>query len=156
MEYPTAGGKLTIHEPGRYKLRVQALDRDNKPLTPFSNIEEALYVFRSPLDSPVLTEPFNQASIFLQTEMEPFIWLEWKAVESSISYSIEVSDKADFSRILLSKTLAKTRYLVKDRVPLGKIYWRVRANAKNEKESSLWSEKREFTLYHQKNETFVK
>lgn len=156
MEYPSPGGKLTIHKPGLYKVRVQALDRDNKPLNAFSNTEEALYIFRSPLDSPVLTEPFNQASIFLQTEMEPFIWLEWKDVAGSISYSVEISDKPDFSRILISKTLAKTRYLVKDRVPLGKIYWRVRANAKNEQETSLWAEKREFTLYHQKNETFVK
>lgn len=156
LAYAVNGGKLPIATPGRYNVRVQALDKDNKPLTSFSNVEEALYTFRSPLDSPVLTEPFNNASIFLQTEMEPFIWLEWKAVKEAISYSIEISDKEDFSRILISKTMNKTRYLVKNRVPLGKIYWRVRANAKDKLETSLWAEKREFTLYHQKNETFVK
>lgn len=156
MEYSTEGGKLTIPEPGSYKVRVQALDQNAQPLTAFSNVEEAHYVFRSPLASPTMTEPFDNASIFLQTEMEPFIWLEWKAVEGSISYSIEISDKPNFSRILLRHTLTKTRYLVKDRIPLGKIYWRIRANGKTEVETSPWTERREFTLYHQKNETFVK
>lgn len=157
MEYPANTGSLAITAPGLYQVRVQALDKDNKPLTEFSNIEEVLYTFRSPLNSPPLLEPFNNASIFLQAEIEPpFIWLEWKKVEGSISYSIEISDKPDFSRILIAKSLTENRYLVKDRVPLGKIYWRVRANAKEAIETSPWTEKREFTLYHQKNETFVK
>ncbi|WII73801.1 FecR domain-containing protein [Bdellovibrio sp. 22V] len=156
MEYSSLGGTLTLNDPGRYNVRVQALDENNKPLTEFSNIEEVLYTFRAPLVAPSLMEPFNNASIFLQTEMEPFIWLEWKKVEGATSYRIEISDKADFSRTLIAKSLAGNRYLIKDRVPLGKIYWRVRAESKDDSESSEWAEKREFTLYHQKNETFVK
>lgn len=156
FEYTSTSGQLAITEPGHYQVRVKALDKDNNPLTEFSNIQEVVYDFRSPLDSPELTEPFNSSSIFLQTEMEPFIWLEWKAVENSISYTVEISDKPDFSRILIAKSINTNRYLVKDRVPLGKIYWRVRANAKDPLETSPWTDKREFTLYHQKNETFVK
>jgi|GEM_PF-1208880 len=156
MEYNSNAGTLTVPDPGRYHVRVQALDENNKPLTSFSNIEEVLYTFRTPLTTPQLMEPFNNASIFLQTEMEPFIWLEWKKVEGATSYRIEISDKADFSRTLISKSLQGNRYLIKDRVPLGKIYWRVRAESQGDSESSEWTEKREFTLYHQKNETFVK
>lgn len=156
LEYSANAGTLTVPDPGRYHVRVQALDEANKPLTGFSNIEEVLYTFRTPLTSPLLMEPFNNASIFLQTEMEPFIWLEWKKVEGATSYRIEISDKADFSRTLIAKSLQGNRYLIKDRVPLGKIYWRVRAESKGDSESSEWTEKREFTLYHQKNETFVK
>ncbi|KHD88181.1 MAG: hypothetical protein OM95_10465 [Bdellovibrio sp. ArHS] len=156
LEYAANAGVLTLNDPGRYNVRVQALDEANKPLTEFSNIEEVLYTFRTPLVPPTLMEPFNAASIFLQTEMEPFIWLEWKKVEGATSYRIEISDKADFSRTLIAKSLDGNRYLIKDRVPLGKIYWRVRAESKSDSETSEWTTKREFTLYHQKNETFVK
>ncbi|AHZ84930.1 FecR domain-containing protein [Bdellovibrio bacteriovorus] len=156
MEYSTTGGNLTLQDPGNYVVRVQALDEANKPLTEFSNIQEVMYTFRTPLVAPPLMEPFNNASIFLQTEMEPFIWLEWKKVEGATSYRIEISDKPDFSRTLIAKSLAGNRFLIKEKVPLGKIYWRVRAEAKGDAEMSEWAEKREFTLYHQKNETFVK
>lgn len=101
-------------------------------------------------------EPFNNASIFLQTEQEPFIWLEWKKVNGAVSYTLEISDKEDFSKTLISTNLDKNRFLIKKRVPLGKLYWRVRAEKKDATEISDWAEKREFTIYHQKNETFVK
>lgn len=156
MEFSSSSGRLTLNDPGNYAVRVQALDENNQPVTEFSNIEEVLYTFRTPLMTPPLLEPFNNASIFLQTEMEPFIWLEWKKVEGATNYRIEISDKADFSRTLISKTLVTNRYLIKEKVPLGKIYWRVRAESKSDEERSEWTEKREFTLYHQKNETFVK
>ncbi|KYG63590.1 hypothetical protein AZI87_14415 [Bdellovibrio bacteriovorus] len=156
LEYSSNAGVLTLNDPGRYNVRVQAMDESNQPLTEFSNIEEVLYTFRAPLVAPTLMEPFNAASIFLQTEMEPFIWLEWKKVEGASSYRIEISDKADFSRTLIAKSIDGNRYLIKDRVPLGKIYWRVRAESKTDSEASEWASKREFTLYHQKNETFVK
>lgn len=155
LEFASNTGILKIPTPGRFNVRVQALDETNKPLTEFSNIEEVLYSFRSPLAAPLLTEPFNNASIFLQTEMEPFIWLEWKKVEGATSYRIEISDKPDFSRTLIAKSLQGNRYLIKEKVPLGKIYWRVRAESKSDQESSEWTTKREFTLYHQKNETFA-
>jgi hypothetical protein len=156
VEYTTPSGSLTLPTPGRYKVRVQALDEQNKPLTEFSNIEEVLYSFRSPLAAPKLMEPFDKASIFLQTAMEPFIWLEWKKVEGATAYMIEVSDKEDFSHILLSKAQAQNRFLIKDKVPLGKIYWRVRAESKESTSLSDWTTPREFIIYHQKNETFVK
>lgn len=156
LQYNTASGKLLLPEPGQYHVRVQAIDETNEPLTGFSNIQEVFYNHRAPLSAPPLLEPFNQASIFLQTQMEPFIWLEWKKVEGATVYQLEVSDKPDFSRTLIKKSLSGNRYLIKERVPLGKIYWRVRAEAKETAESSEWAEKREFTIYHQKNETFIK
>jgi D-alanine-D-alanine ligase-like ATP-grasp enzyme len=101
-------------------------------------------------------EPFDKASIFLQTAMEPFIWLEWKKVEGASAYMIEVSDKEDFSHILMSKAQAQNRFLIKDKVPLGKIFWRVRAESKESTSLSDWTTPREFIIYHQKNETFAK
>ncbi|MGZ3768966.1 MAG: FecR domain-containing protein [Bdellovibrio sp.] len=156
FEFSTNQGSITLPDPGSYKVRVQALNEENNPLTEFSNIQEALYSYRKPLGIPVLLEPFNQASIFLQTEMEPFIWLEWKKVERATSYNIEISDKPDFSRLLIAKSLKGNRFLIKEKVPLGEIYWRVQAISQPTEEKSKWSELREFTLYHQKNEGFIK
>ncbi|MNL34407.1 hypothetical protein D3C87_1563800 [compost metagenome] len=101
-------------------------------------------------------EPFDKASVFLQTAMEPFIWLEWKKVEGATNYIVEVSDKEDFSHILLTKSQSGNRFLIKEKVPLGKLYWRVRAESKESMAMSDWAATREFIIYHQKNETFVK
>lgn len=156
LEYTSNSGLLKLSEPGLYHVRVQARTDNNEPLSDFSNVEEVLYRFRSPLAAPLLTEPFNSASIFLQNEMEPFIWLEWKKVKGATSYRIEISDKPDFSKVLITQSLKTNRFLIKENIPLGKIYWRVRAESSDDTEISDWTEKREFTLYHEKNETFVK
>lgn len=150
-----------ISQPGKYFFRVFA--RGTNGLTsPSSDIGTLLVELSAPppppitLTIPKLMEPFNNASIFLQTEHEPFIWLEWKKVAGAASYTLEISDKEDFSHTLVSTTSEKNRFLIKNRVPLGKLYWRVRAEKKDATEVSEWAEKREFTIYHQKNETFVK
>lgn len=59
----------------------------------------------------------------------------------------EVSNKEDFSSLLLSKTLQKNRYLIKNRIPMGQTLWRVRANPEDTSKSSRWSDLREFTLF---------
>ncbi len=142
-------------EKGQSYYRVYAVSPKGQ-LSPPSDIGSILVEDMKPiLVSPQLMEPFNNMSIFLQTQQEPFIWLEWRKVNGATGYTVEVSDKEDFSRILYTSTLASNRYLIKSKVPLGKIYWRVRAEAKDDTPSP-WTDKREFTVYHQKNETFVK
>lgn len=156
LEYASNQGQIVLPGPGRYNVRVQARDEENNPISDFSNIQQILYSNRPPLVAPKLIEPFNNASIFLQTAAEPFIWLEWNKVPGASAYRVEVSSKSDFSELILSKIVTSNRYLVKDRMPLGKLYWRVRAETKEDLEISAWAPQSEFTLYHQKNETFVK
>lgn len=156
LEFTTNKGQVTISEPGKHRVRVKALDQNKKPLTEFSNVETVNYTITAPLNSPKLMEPFNKATIFLQSEAETFIWLEWKTVKGSSSYTLEVSNKEDFSNIIINKTLAKNRFLIKDRIPMGRIFWRVRANAEDTSKSSRWSELREFTLFKNSNGGFGK
>ncbi|MNS51185.1 hypothetical protein D3C72_838530 [compost metagenome] len=155
VEVSAAAGKITLPEPGNYNVRVKAKDEKNQDLTDYSNIEQILYSFRSPLTTPLLMEPFNKASIFLQGQLEPFIWLEWKKVEGATNYVVEISSTPDFSKVLLTKNIKGNRYLIKEQIPLGKIYWRVRAESPTSNEFSDWTSQREFTVYHQKNENFV-
>lgn len=154
FEFKTNKGKINIQEPGTYKVRVLALDQENKPLTDFSNIENFNFTFQALLKSPILAEPFDHASIFLQKTTETAIWVEWRPVPEADSYRIEVSDKPDFSKILVSSSVEGTRFLLKNKIPLGKIYWRVQAQSKTSKKISNWTAKREFTIYHKEGETF--
>lgn len=156
VEIASNEGNIVLPAPGRYNVRVQARDEENNPISDFSNIQQILYLNRPALTPPKLIEPFNNASIFLQTASEPFIWLEWNKVPGASAYRVEVSTTADFTSLVLSKIVNSNRYLVKDRMPLGKLYWRVRAETKEDLEISDWAKQSEFTLYHQKNETFVK
>jgi hypothetical protein len=155
VQVSAATSKITLPEPGNYKVRVKAVDEKNQDLTDFSNTEPINYTFRNPLTTPMLLEPFNNASIFLQTQLEPFIWLEWKKVAGATNYQVEISNTPDFSKILISKSIKGNRFLIKEQIPLGKIYWRVRAESPSANELSGWAQQREFTIYHQKNETFV-
>lgn len=145
-----------LETPGKYYFRVKALDQKNQELTGYSNPQETLFSWKSPLGIPSLREPFDKASIFLQKEMEAFIWLEWKKVEGAKAYTLEISTSSDFSKPFIRASISSNRYLIKDRIPLGKLYWRVRANAENNSEDSEWTKGREFTVHSQKNETFVK
>ncbi|WP_413574934.1 FecR domain-containing protein [Bdellovibrio sp. HCB290] len=142
-------------EKGQHYYRVYAISPKGQ-LSPPSDIGNiAVEDMRPILTVPQLMEPFNNMSIFLQTQQEPFIWLEWKKVAGATGYTVEVSNTEDFSKILYTSTLQNNRFLIKSKIPLGKIYWRVRAEAQGDTPSD-WANKREFTVYHQKNETFVK
>lgn len=147
--------KLKTSEPGELKVRVVGLDNANNEVSEFSLPQSVIYSHRSPLNPPSLLEPFNNASIFLQSAAEPFIWLEWKKVPEAKMYIIEISKSPDFGKPLLKTQLSTNRFLIKDKLPLGKVYWRVKAVASDNNEESQWTPAREFTLFHQKNETFV-
>lgn len=142
-------------EKGQNYYRVYAVSPKGQLSPPSDTGSILVEEMRPAVTAPTLMEPFNNMSIFLQTQQEPFIWLEWRKVAGATGYTVEVSDKEDFSNILYTQTLASNRYLIKSKVPLGKIYWRVRAEAQGDIPSD-WAGKREFTVYHQKNETFVK
>ena len=147
--------KFVLQSPGVFHFRVVALDPAGQPLTDYSSPQKVEYQWKNPLGMPNLREPFDRASIFLQKEVEAFIWLEWRKVEGAQSYSIEVSTTPDFQKTFIKNMTASNRFLIKEKIPQGKLYWRVRANAAKETESSEWTAAREFTVHSQKNESFV-
>lgn len=141
--------------PGKYFFRVQAVDESGAPLTQYSNVIETSYVFKNPVAPPVLAEPFDKASIFLQQIDEPFIWLEWRKVADVSQYELEVSTDPQFRTKFIATRLAENRFLLKQQIPVGKIYWRVRSLVKDEAKISDWTKPREFSILSKKNEGFV-
>lgn len=156
LEVTTNEAQIPVSEVGNYHIRVQPLDKNRKPLAEFSPVETFSYNLTLPLPPPKLLEPMDKVTIFLQNEADIFIWLEWKKVKGSSSYTLEVSDQEDFSNIIIEKTLSESRYLIKGKIPLERAFWRVRSNAEDDSKASDWSEKREFTFIKNKNELFGK
>lgn len=144
---------ILMNTPGAYHVRVKALNENSEVISEFSNVQQAIYTFKKTLKAPQLVEPYDKNTIFLQKDMEPWVWLEWQAVSEATNYQLEVSTKADFSQLILTKTLNETRFLVRKKIPYGLIYWRVRALGFDESLNSEWAQ-RQFLIYHQKNSGF--
>lgn len=153
IEINSTEAPLTLPEPGKYYVRVKALNESSQDMSDFSNVEEVGYQFRRMIRPPKLIEPYDKTTVFLQKDMEPLIWLEWEAAAEAKGYILELSSNEDFTRILLSKSLRETRFLIKEKLPYGNIFWRVKSLAEDESMSSEWAP-RQFMFYHQRNDGF--
>lgn len=143
---------VTVPKPGVYHFRLRAYDANGNPVGNISNIEKGQYQYKNPMEFPKLMEPFDKASIFLQSTYEPFIWLEWRKVKDVGRYEVEVALDPKFKKRLLSFRTTDNRYLLRQKVPVGRVYWRVRALVEDEDLSSDWSPPREFNVVSKKNE----
>jgi hypothetical protein len=89
------------------------------------------------LAQPVLVEPFDDATLFFQQNVSPYLWFEWKSVRQATEYHLEISTDPDFNDKVLSLKTPAIRYLVKKPLPQTALYWRVQAL--NEEKQSFWS-----------------
>lgn len=151
VESTSNKSKVSVPKPGKYHFRVLASINNDNPITPASNIESALYDFKQKLPPPNLNEPRNKMTVFLQQEMEPFIWINWEKDQIATKYEFQVSTDPKFKSNLISKVQVDNKFLIKEKLPLGKIYWRVRSLTEDQALTSDWSNKREFILLHNKN-----
>jgi hypothetical protein len=156
LMFPSTEAQIQLPTPGNYHIRVKAVDENKSVLSGYSNNGLAVYLYDNPLMTPVLNEPFDKASIFLQKETSPYVWLEWKSVDGAQNYMIEISNTPDFSTVLVKKSVSENRFLINDKIPTGKVFWRVRAMSIESKSESDWSKQREFILFQKKNEIFIK
>lgn len=137
-------GALKVNKPGVYYVKVRALNGVSEPISPYSNIEEFNYEYRIPLSKPVLKEPVNDVTLFFQNSDTTF-WLGWAFVKQATKYQVEIATDIEFKRPVLSIRTDSNRYLVRQEIPQGKIYWRVRAE--NTERESHWSETRTLTIF---------
>jgi hypothetical protein len=102
------------------------------------------YTLNNPVKTPELKEPYDNTTIFLQSDEEPYLWLDWASVPQVQKYEIEVSESSKFTHPFVHSSTDKNRYLIKGRIPSGQVFWRVRAI--NELGTSSWSKPSSFTL----------
>lgn len=151
-EIARAQAQITVDSPGTYHFRVAAIDEAKSSLTEFSKPEKMTYTFKKPLAPPTLSQPKNDMSVFLQQDIEPFIWLNWETVDKATSYELQVSQDPTFKTQVIKMNLKENRFLIREKVPLGEVYWRVKAFHPEPDLSSAWTEPRVFYLFHKKNE----
>jgi hypothetical protein len=91
--------------------------------------------FRTAIRPPNLITPINEAQT---TDRLPLF--DWNNIEGASSYTIHISNNPAFAPILMNKTVISSNFTPIFNLPLGTLYWRVRANGVNG--PSSWSVKR--------------
>lgn len=150
---------LQVQKPGQYHVRVFATNKEGEPTSPSSNIESFNYQIKNLLPAPILIRPFNDTTVFLQQDDNPYLWLTWKPVVDAEKFLIEVAKDDNFQRVIDSAVVESShetflRYLMSKKIPYGKYFWRVKSISQTEKIDSNWSKPHMFYLYHKKKEIF--
>lgn len=94
--------------------------------------------FQSKVDKPTLLTPSD-----LSNELSMSQNLDWTDVTGADKYIIQVSDKMDFSNLILNKSVTLTQETIENLQPYSKYYWR--AAAENNSKKGNWSEIFSFT-----------
>ena len=124
------------------------------PISPSSNIEHFRYDLRNPLATPELIRPFSETTVFLQKQDNPYLWLDWKPVTDAEIFTVEIATDADFKEVIWKEKTDRNRFLLEKRIPNGRYYWRVKANADKGDTDSDWSVANRFYLVYKKKDIF--
>lgn len=152
---PTRGpASLLVRNTGDYHVRVFAANEEGTPISPSSNIERFSYDLRSPLETPQLIRPFSETTVFLQKEDNPYLWLDWKPVLDAEIFTVQIAQDPEFKNIIWNEKTDRNRFLVEKRIPNGRYYWRVKANADKGETDSDWSQANRFYLVYKKKDIF--
>lgn len=141
----TDSATVIAPKPGTYQWRVRPLDSKGKPLTDFSESSPITYIFKVALVTPTLIEPADNTTLFFQQTDSRVFWVEWRPVRQAETYTLEIATDEAFKNIVLTKNLTKNRHLIKDNLPLGNLYWHVKAEGDGK--SSLYSATRRMNVF---------
>lgn len=136
---------LNIPSTGKYHWRVSALSSQGKIISQSEDFGTVDYAKVFDLKQPEIPDRYKDASFFFQKTAARFIWISWNPVKvSGPVYKIQLSKTADFNTILKSYDNAKTTMLIRDQIPEGAYFWRVRAEVGGQ--VSDWSETAQFKI----------
>ncbi len=105
---------------GNYHLRVRGIDA----LQLEGNNGQASITINARPEAPFLVSPKPGEGILLEDKPE----LNWTQQQENNHYHVQISDRADFSRIVLNETdIAENELTVSKILPMGKYFWRIAA-----------------------------
>ncbi len=94
------------------------------------------------INPPALSAPLNNSTGYVRNPS--FTWL---AVTNGYSYDIQLATDTAFTNIILTRNdLFITRFVPVSRLPLGTMYWRVRAKDQAGTDISSWSARYAYTV----------
>jgi hypothetical protein len=89
----------------------------------------------SGLQHPVLsaesTEPQADTEVFTMPGAPSYVPFRWKKIKAATSYTLQVSSDPSFNNILAEASVRSNDYVLQERLPAGRVYWRVRAEKKD-------------------------
>lgn len=145
-ETRTPSSQIQVDKPGDYFWRVQPVTEGNLPVTGFSQPGVMQYVLNNPLATPTPIEPMNNLALYFQEEAGGHFWFEWSAVNKALKYTFELSRDPEFTNLIAQRQVTSTRVLVKEKLKVGQLYWRVRAEG-NDGRISYWTPTSSFVIY---------
>ena len=136
--------EIRLKRPGTTYYRVRGLNAAGSAVTEFSSMGQLRYDFKLPLAAPKLIEPIAGVTLFFQQAKSTPFWMGWGSVRQATVYVLQIDQDPNFSKPVLQHRTDQLSYLMKKNLPLGKLYWRVKAQ--NTERESHWSEARALTV----------
>jgi hypothetical protein len=127
----TPGSNLASNATYYWRVRVYNTDGEY-------NNWSATFKFRTAITPPKLNAP---SSNYHTSNGKPTF--DWTDVVGASSYTIQISTTPDFATSVQTATVTTSTYIPKTNLPVGTLYWRVKANGTNG--PSLWSSTRSIT-----------
>jgi hypothetical protein len=151
MQYESKGKQrlIRIENTGKYYWRVRSLASTGKAVSAFSKPGEILYSMEKPLAPPQLLEPNNDMTLFFQKKSDTPFYLVWSKAPNATLYTLEIATDTKFKSVIVQTQLSERKYLFREKLPQGELYWRVRAEAPER--LSPWSRERKFSVFSGRN-----
>lgn len=120
---------LRLDQTGPTFYRVKAYNKDGLLVSQSKDIGRIEYTRNFDLLEPLISEESKQITLFFQKSDGQFIRLKWKNAQKdkASQYYIEISNSADFSKILYTLKAIKESMLIDYSLPVGRYYWRVKS-----------------------------
>ncbi len=119
----------------------------NSKGTPMSEFREHTFQFerRLMLKTPHLKMPSDNMTLiaFDANHVDPIVFI-WKEIAGTKYYVLQFASDGAFKNILAEKRASQNRFILKDRLSSGTIYWRVRAHT--DSTYSEWSAPRQYEM----------
>ena len=96
---------------------------------------------------PMLREPRPKTSLISLENAPTFVSFKWKGMPGATQYTIQISEDADFTKIVGQAKVSKTAFVFEKPLPEGRVFWRVRAHTK--KGLSEWSDISDVNVIYQ-------
>ncbi len=153
--FTTTSNKKTIKlpQPDKYYWRVRALDKNNVAISKFS--APNVFEFKRVYENPILNEkllaisPKENASFLFVGQGSSEIIFQWTRPLKKANYELEVASDRDFKELTYSAMTERSLFALKEAIPEGKYFWRVRAHKDGGK--TTWTNPSSLNVKYEKN-----
>lgn len=128
--------KIGFTDSGTKFIRVTVVDNKGRSISSASNVMRIEVKAVQSIPAPNIVAPPANAKLMVKGKPGPVL-LVWSKVDKVETYEMQLSNRQDFSSLVFSKSQKANQLVLKQVLPEGVIYWRIRANTPSSQ--SAWS-----------------